>query len=117
MAAHNELGKRGEDLAAEFFRNRKHIILNRNWRMGSHEIDLITTYNKVLHFIEVKTRSAKKFGFPEDSVNKTKFRFLKYAASSYLNMHGGYNKIQFDILSINIVGEDHECFLIEDVFW
>jgi putative endonuclease len=118
MAVHNEVGKMGEDLAAEFFEKRKHKILYRNWRYGNKEIDLVTLYENVIHFVEVKTRSAKRFGFPEGSVTKTKFRNLSRAAEEFLYQNRQYQRIQFDILSINVLPDQQkEYFIIEDVFF
>ncbi|MBA2746168.1 MAG: YraN family protein [Flavisolibacter sp.] len=117
MAGHNELGQMGEELAAAYYQQRKHEIIEQNWRNGHLELDLVTLHNGVLHFVEVKTRSGKQFGYPEMGVTKTKFRHLAGAAASYLRMHGQYKRVQFDILSININGEKKEYFLIEDVFF
>jgi putative endonuclease len=118
MAVHNEVGKMGEDLAADFFEKRQHVILHRNWRSGNKEIDMITLHNNVIHFVEVKTRSTKKFGFPEGSVSRAKFRNLSRAAEEFLLRNAHYNRIQFDILSINILpDQQNEYFIIEDVFF
>jgi putative endonuclease len=118
MAEHIDIGKLGEELAAAFFIKKNHSILFRNWRCGQKEIDLVTIINNTVHFVEVKTRSAKKFGFPEESVTRTKFRNLSYAAQQFLYMHPHYQRIQFDILSINILPDkSNELYLIEDVFF
>ena len=118
MAEHTDIGKMGEELAAKFFNERKHNILFRNWRCGQKEIDMVTLSNNMVHFVEVKTRSAKKFGFPEESVTKTKFRNLSYAAQQFLHIYPQYHRIQFDILSINILPDkSNEFYLIEDVFF
>jgi putative endonuclease len=118
MAEHIDIGKLGEELAASFFTDKKHNIIFRNWRCGQKEIDMVTLCNQVVHFVEVKTRSAKKFGFPEESVTRSKFRNLSYAAKQFLYIYPQYTRIQFDILSINILPDgSREFFLIEDVFY
>jgi Holliday junction resolvase-like predicted endonuclease len=48
------------------------VIPHQNWRHSHREVDVIASYKNVLHFIEVKTRRNKKFGYPEDDVTKKK---------------------------------------------
>ncbi|MGN6402145.1 MAG: YraN family protein [Flavisolibacter sp.] len=116
MAQHIDLGKLGEQLAAEYLTQHHYTVLYRNWRHSYHEIDIIALKNNTLHFVEVKLRSSKNFGMPEENVTKKKFRFLTQAAEEFLFQHQQYKHIQFDILSINIVGTEKEFFFIEDVF-
>lgn len=116
MAQHIDLGKLGEQLAADFLVKRRYTLLHRNWRQAHHEIDIIALKNDVVHFVEVKLRSSKTFGFPEEQVTKKKFTNLKQAAEAFLFQHPEYRLIQFDILSINLVGTEKEFFFIEDVF-
>ena len=117
MADHNDLGKEGEALAAKWLREHGYVLLHQNWRHSYHEIDIVATKGKFLHFVEVKARKASPFGNPEDSVSKKKFRHLKQAADEYLHRHPGHRWIQYDILSITLTGPDEaEYFLLEDVF-
>jgi putative endonuclease len=117
MAVHNETGKEGEELAALYLAKKEHEILYRNWRYSHYEIDIITLYAGILHFVEVKLRSSKAFGMPEEAVTPKKFRSLTKAADAFLYSHPQYRLIQFDILSINAVpGREPEYFMIEDVF-
>lgn len=117
MAAHNETGKEGEKLAAEWLRTKGFTILHCNWRHSYYEIDIIATKGKFLHFVEVKARHATSFGNPEDSVTKKKFKHLQKAADEYLFLHPGHQWIQYDILSITLhAHKDPDYFLLEDVF-
>ncbi len=116
MAQHIDSGKLGEQLAEDYLRQRNYLILQRNWRHSHHEIDLIALKVGVLHFVEVKLRSSKHFGMPEENVTRKKFKFLTQAAEAYLAQHPEYKHIQFDILSINVSGATKEFFFIEDVF-
>jgi putative endonuclease len=116
MTQHIDSGKLGEQLAEAYLLQRNYTVLHRNWRHSRHEIDIIALQNDVLHFVEVKLRSSKTFGMPEDNVTKKKFKFLKQAADEFLFQHPQYRHAQFDILSINVVGEEKEYFFIEDVF-
>jgi putative endonuclease len=117
MATNNTLGKEAEELAVAFFRKKGYTVLHTNWRFAYHEIDLIAYDGKLLHFIEVKFRTTRKYGFPEEKVNLKKFNCLCRAADEFLYRHPDYKKIQFDIFSINqLPANEVEYFLIEDVY-
>jgi putative endonuclease len=117
MASHNDLGKEGEELAAQWLTEKGYRVMVRNWRHSYYEIDIVAEKGKFLHFIEVKARNFSPFGFPEDSVSKSKFRHLKKAADEYLFKHPGHPWIQFDILSITLhKNKEPEYFLLEDVY-
>lgn len=117
MASHIDFGKQGEQLAENFLLKKGFIILHRNWRHSRYEIDIVALKNNVPHFIEVKTRSSKQFGEPEESVTKKKIRFLLQAAGEFLYQHPQYKNFQIDILSINMHSEAGAAyFFIEDVY-
>lgn len=117
MARHNDTGKLGEKLAAEYFSRQGYIIIEQNWRHKRWEVDIIAHKDQVLHFIEVKCRSTKKFGHPEESVNSKKIRHLIDASAEYLYLHPQWQRVQFDVLSITLhKGEEADYFLIEDVY-
>jgi putative endonuclease len=117
MAVHNELGKEGEEMAARWLAEKGYTLLHRNWRHSYHELDIVATKGKFLHFIEVKALHYSPIGHPEDSVTKKKFKNLQKAADEYLFQHPGHKWIQYDILSITIhKNSEPEYFLLEDVF-
>lgn len=117
MSSHNKIGADGENLADEWLKQRGYEILHRNWRHSHYEIDIIALKNKKLHIVEVKSRNATPFGYPEDSVTKKKFKNLQRAADQFLFLNPGYNRIQYDILSITLHrNKEPEFFLLEDVF-
>ena len=115
MAKHNTIGKLGEQLAVDYFIQKDYQILNVNWRYSYYEIDIIASKNSIIHFIEVKTKSTNKNGYPEMEVTRKKLMNLIEAAEQYLFKHPQWNRIQFDILSITLYPEI-EYFLIEDVY-
>ena len=117
MAVHLALGKKGEQMAEEYFILNGFTVLHRNWRSGKFEVDLIALKGSVLHFIEVKLRSSKDFGPPEKKVNKKKFRNLLSAADEFLFQQNQYRHVQFDVLAINLEkNREPELFYIEDVY-
>jgi putative endonuclease len=117
MAEHNLTGNTGEVLAAAWLAERGYTIIHRNWRHSRWEVDIIAEKDTILHFVEVKTRRTKKFGHPEENVDRKKIQNLMNAAEEYLYRHPKWKRIQFDILSISIIKDElAEYFLIEDVY-
>src|SRR5688572_32507943 len=84
MASHNELGQEAEAMAVTWLIENGFTIMHRNWRYSRYEIDIIAFKKDFLHFIEVKARKSSRFGNPEDSVRKKKFRDLQRAADAFL---------------------------------
>ncbi|HVM89724.1 MAG TPA: YraN family protein [Puia sp.] len=116
MAKHNDLGKEGEGLAAAWLKKNGYGILHYNWRYSHYEVDIIAHKANILHFIEVKARRNKAFGYPEESVTKKKIENLMNAAEQFLAHHPEWRRIQFDVLSILLTKSNKaEYFFIEDV--
>ena len=117
MAHHNHTGILGEQMAAEYLLEKGFSILHQNWRHSHWEVDFIASLNNTLHFIEVKTRRTKKFGYPEEDVTKKKMENLINASEEYLYQYPEWKIIQFDVLSITILkNKPAEYFFIEDVY-
>ena len=80
-------GRWGERLAAGYLFFHGYRILERNYRCGRYEIDIVARERRtgILVFAEVKTRSSTSFGRPLDAVTTKKQLFLTRAAQGYLN--------------------------------
>lgn len=100
MPNNTQIGKNGEDIAADFILKLGYEIVLRNYRKGRFEIDLIAKDNNRLVFIEVKLRKSNKYGFPEEAVTQTKIEQIKSAAESYIFEIDWKFDIRFDIISI-----------------
>ena len=116
MALHNELGRTGEQLAAEYLSGLGYNILYRNWRHFRYEIDVVATKEQVLHFIEVKTRQSTTFGLPEEDISRKKMHSLIQAAEAFILKHPYWKRIQFDVLSVSLTDSKPSYYLIEDVY-
>ena len=118
MAEHLELGREGEQLAEAWLLKKGYQILEKNWRYGQCEVDLIALKNSIPHLIEVKTRRwTPKPIFPEENVTRQKIRSLLKAAQGYLNYRRMYRDFRIDILSITLKDKSEpQFFLIEDVY-
>ena len=64
MAAHNELGRWGEEQAAEYLQEQGYEIIERDWKSGHHDLDIIARDGQALVIVEVKTRRNRLFGSP-----------------------------------------------------
>jgi len=118
MASHNDLGKRGEQIAKEYLENLGYRILHVNWRYGRAEVDVIADQCGVVIFIEVKTRTSVDYGMPEDFVCIKKERQLEYASSGYIEMTNHQGEIRFDVIAILFENKDiYTINHIEDAFW
>ena len=102
MAFHNELGKAGEQIAADYLKKKGYRIITRNWRYRKAEIDIIAEANGVLVVIEVKTRSSNHYGNPQDFISKEKIRLLVLATDAYITKKEITLQVRFDIVSVLI---------------
>ena len=112
----HELGKLGEDLAVNLLISKGYQILERNWRSGHKEIDIIALDDDVLVIVEVKTRKSDDYGEPEIAVGITKQRMLIWAADAYVRYKNLNVDVRFDIISIVISDTEPEIEHIEDAF-
>ncbi len=77
-------GRKFENLAAEFYLQQGFKILERNWRSGHKELDIIVSRDDLVVFVEVKSTFSKKFGHPAEWVDRKKARNLIEAANRYI---------------------------------
>jgi putative endonuclease len=118
MNSNKDTGNKGEELAAQALIERGFNILERNWQFRHWEVDIIASKDNRLHFIEVKTRKNKVFGYPEESITRDKMKSLKNAAEAYQEKHPAWKYIQFDVVAICLSDEKVLDFLlIEDVYF
>lgn len=108
MARHNELGKWGEQYAADYLQSIGYDIIERDWRIGHRDIDIIarTGDGTTVVFIEVKTRTSDVVTKPDDAVDIKKIRNIGYAANNYIKTKGIVDEVRFDIISI--IGNNKE---------
>lgn len=100
MSALGEIGRRGEEAAVEYLREHGFLILERNWRNGRYEIDIIAQRWDEIHFVEVKSRKAEGWTTPEEAITPQKFRSLKRAAAYYLALKHCPLEPRFDLCAV-----------------
>ncbi len=117
MARHNDLGKKGEELARNMLIDKGYEIIETNWRCDKDEIDIIAKDGDEIVIVEVKTRSTDFFGFPEDAVNSKKEKFLIRATESYLFENNIDVDTRFDIVAIILNQKETKIHHIIDAFY
>jgi putative endonuclease len=117
MAKHLEFGKKGEEIAAGYLKKKGYQVLEKNWRLGRHEIDIIARDGKYLIIVEVKSRHSNYFGEPEMAVTRDKQKALIRAANAYIRIKNLADEVRFDIISILILKEKEQVHHIEDAFY
>ena len=100
MAEHNELGRKGEELARTYLIRNGYIIRECNWHFGNKEIDIIAEKDSMIVIVEVKTRSSDFEAEAQDTVTKEKQRFLINATHFYLNQKNIEKETRFDVITI-----------------
>ena len=104
MAAKDELGRRGEELAVEHLTKTGLMVLDRNWRCTEGELDIVATDRAAttVVFCEVKTRSGVGFGTPFEAVTQGKRRKLRRLGLLWLseNRVKAYPVMRFDVIGV-----------------
>jgi putative endonuclease len=117
MAQHNELGKKGEQLAVKFLQEHDYTIIERNYRFDKAEVDLMAKKQDVLAVIEVKTRSSRDFGNPQDFVKPKQIQRLVKAVDEYVTVNNLDVEIRFDIIAIVKDGKHFKIEHFKDAFY
>ena len=95
------IGKRGEEIAASFLKQKGYQILERNFYTRQGEIDIIAKEKQEYVFVEVKTRTNNQYGEPIEAINQKKIFHLKGAIRYYLYCHQLENKnIRIDVIEV-----------------
>ena len=116
MADHNELGKKGEELAIGFLVKAGYKILEKNYRFQKSEVDIIALIGSVLAIVEVKTRSTDYFGNPQDFVNPKKIKLLLSAIDNYVVEKDLDVEVRFDIIAIIHQKKEKKLVHLKDAF-
>jgi len=103
----SKIGEVGEQMACEFLQSRGHQILDRNWRSGHLELDIVSEGPDGLHFVEVKARTLPVTTSVQDQVNTVKQKRISAAALQYLNKKNmGAKEVYFDVVSVMFGGKE-----------
>lgn len=114
-----DLGKRGEEMALEYLLQRGMKLLERNWRSGHKELDLIMEEDGFVRIVEVRSRSFPAQIDPFESVDAGKRRKVILAARGYVAANRDKvrgKEVVFDVVSILFNGEAFKIEYIREAF-
>ncbi|MGO1581016.1 MAG: YraN family protein [Peptoniphilaceae bacterium] len=110
-----KLGNIGEEIVARYLKNKGYKILERNYRAIGTDIDIIAMDKNILVFIEVKTRSTKKFGYAFEAVDEKKIKNIIQTSLSYIMLKGLEDfQVRYDVIEFYI--KDDVINHIENAF-
>ena len=112
------LGRRGEDLAHRFLRNRGYTIVARNYALasGEAEADLIAWHDDQLVFVEVKSRATADYGPPDRAISLEKQHHMRRVAREYIRKTDvPPDRVRFDVVSI-VFAKPPDVQLVPDAF-
>ena len=113
MGAPHDLGVLGERLAARHLESSGYAVIERNFRFGHREIDLIVRRGETVAFVEVKTRKGRGYGHPLEAITALKRREVERVARHWLRRRRRAGIVyRFDAVAV-IFGGDRP--LIEHV--
>ena len=116
MARHNDTGRAGEDAAVEMLTAKGYAIVDRNWRCGRMEIDIVAQRGPRLAIVEVKTRSDAGMDDPIAAVDRRKQLAKVRAATAYVEAFDLPHELQFDIVGVSGTPGNFTIEHIEDAF-
>jgi putative endonuclease len=94
-------GARAEGLAADLFRREGYAVLEQRFRFHRHDVDLVARRGGVVVFVEVKSRSGRRYGAAAESVTARKQRELVRVAAAWLQRHGRPGDVcRFDVVTV-----------------
>jgi len=118
MATHNDLGKLGEELAAQYLMKNGYTILCRNFFFNKAEIDIIAQKEEnFIVMVEVKTRNNDFFGDPQSFVTPAKIKLLVKAANEYIISNELIAEVRFDIIAILKNKKEEKLEHFENAFY
>jgi putative endonuclease len=118
MKISNPTARLGEEKAVKYLQNKGYKILDRNFRDGYGELDIVTLKDDVLVIVEVKTRSSDKFGLPIESITNKKLNVLKRTIDFYKKTHLNVpDEMRLDAVSIIINGKDVNIEHYENIIY
>jgi len=101
------LGRRGEKISVQYLRDHGYKIIDQNYRTRYGEIDIVAREGDFFVFVEVKTRTNRLFGLPEEAIDARKQQKIAVTAEHYLATHHLYEKnYRIDSVAVEIDEKD-----------
>ena len=110
-------GKKGEELARVYLEQNGFHILHVHWQAGHKELDIVAERGKMLHVVEVRSRTEPCLVEPPQTVQYEKQRNVISAARSYIYKYRIDKEVQFDIISVIFEPDETKIEYIPNAFY
>ena len=116
--ARKKLGEGGEEIALRFLKKRRFKIVTQNYRCKFGEVDIIARDpDNILTFIEVKTRSSRTHGTPQEAVNPRKQAQISRVALEFIQRYGlEHQRARFDVVAVQFSSAGYTIEFIQNAF-
>ena len=105
-ATKQAFGVLGERIAERWLRRQGWRVVQRRFRAGHRDIDLVMERQGTVAFVEVKARRGDQFGSPLEAVNWAKQKELSRSAAVWIDRHGKpFESYRFDVVGVLVQGE------------
>ena len=116
-AARQAFGELGERIAERWLRRSGWRIIQRRFRSGHRDIDLVAEREGIVAFVEVKARRGSRFGQPVEAVNWRKQKELTRSARVWIDRHGRpFEAYRFDVIGVLVADERVRVRHVENAF-
>jgi putative endonuclease len=116
-AARQAFGELGERIAERLLRGRGWRVMQRRFRSGHRDIDLVVERDGLVAFVEVKARRGDRFGDPVEAVNWRKQKELGRSARVWIDRHGrAMEAYRFDVIGVLVAGPRVRIRHVENAF-
>jgi putative endonuclease len=116
-AARQAFGELGERIAERWLRRRGWRVVQRRFRSGHRDIDLVVERDGTVAFVEVKARKGAEFGGPVQAVNHRKRKELERSAMVWIDRHGREaESYRFDVVGVLLNGAEVLICHVENAF-
>ena len=116
-AARQAFGELGERIAERWLRRHGWRVVQRRFRNGHRDIDLVMEREGMVAFVEVKARRGSEFGDPVEAVNWKKQKELTRSAHVWIDRHGRpFESYRFDVVGILMDGDRVRVRHVADAF-
>jgi putative endonuclease len=116
-AARQAFGELGERIAEKWLRRRGWKVVQRRFRSGHRDIDLVVERDGTVAFVEVKARKGAEFGGPVQAVNHRKRKQLERSAMVWIDRHGREaESYRFDVVGVLLNGAEVRICHVENAF-
>jgi putative endonuclease len=115
--ARQAFGELGERIAERWLRRQGWRVVNRRFRNGHRDIDLVVERDRTIAFVEVKARKGADFGGPVEAVNWRKQKELTKSAYVWIERHGQpLEQYRFDVVGVLVDGKAVRIRHVPDAF-